>query len=33
MIIKALATKYNISDGRTLVIGSGPDLSKALPDK
>jgi hypothetical protein len=32
-MIKALATKYNISYGATTVIGSGADLSKPLPDE
>jgi hypothetical protein len=32
-MIKALATKYNISYSATIVVGSGADLSKPLPDE
>jgi hypothetical protein len=33
MMIKVLATKYNVSYGATTVIVSGPDLSQPLPDE
>jgi hypothetical protein len=33
MMIKALATKYNISYGATIVIGSGANLSQPLLDE
>jgi hypothetical protein len=33
MMIKALATKSNISYGAIIVIGSGADLSKPLSNK
>jgi hypothetical protein len=32
-MIKALATKYNISYSATIIIGSGADVSKYLPDE